>query len=193
MKAHAYRGYNGAMSSDDKSSSVSIEPIGGAQRAQVIAATQAWVDRAAALLAQPLELPTVLFDLSGGSAGMFRVHGASCSIRYNPWIFARHFDENLEHTVPHEVAHYVVHMRYPRRRLKPHGPQWQQVMQLFGRPPRVTFDLALDGVPMRRQRRHPYHCGCREHAVSTVRHNRMRDGRARYLCRYCSGVLRPAD
>ncbi|MEZ5556672.1 SprT-like domain-containing protein [Haliea sp.] len=181
------------MLNTDNSGQAPIEPIDAVQRAQVVQATQHWVEQAALLLQRSLPQPAVLFDLRGGTAGMFRVQRGLCSIRYNPWIFARHFQENLQHTVPHEVAHYAVHVHYPNRRLKPHGPQWRRMMQLFGVPPKVTFDLALDGVPMRRQQRHPYHCGCREHAVSTVRHNRMREGRARYLCRYCKGALVPFD
>jgi SprT protein len=171
---------------------VVITPIDELQRAQVVRATQRWVERAADLLAHPMAVPPVLFDLSGSTAGMFRAQGEACCIRYNPWIFARHFDENLQHTVPHEVAHYAVHQRYLNRRLKPHGPQWRRIMQLFGLPAQVTFNFALDGVPIRRQRLHSYRCGCREHAVTTVRHNRMREGRARYLCRYCNTALLPA-
>jgi SprT protein len=169
-----------------------VQPIGPQQRQQVAAATAAWIERAAQWLALPLAPVPVLFDLSGATAGMFRAQGKDCWIRFNPWIFAKHFEDNLNFTVPHEVAHYAVHSQRHRRRVRPHGPEWQRVMRGFGLPPEVTFKLDLTGVPVRRQQRHPYRCACREHEVSTVRHRRMHEGRARYLCRFCAAPLRPA-
>ncbi|MDO8860685.1 SprT-like domain-containing protein [Haliea sp. E1-2-M8] len=170
-----------------------VLPIGQPQRAEVVAATEAWIERAAQMLALPLAPVPVLFDLRGTSAGMFRARGRDCWIRFNPWIFAKHFEDNLHFTVPHEVAHYAVHCQRHRRRVRPHGPEWQRVMRGFGLPPEVTFKLDLSGIPVRRQQRHAYRCGCRDHAVSTVRHKRMREGRARYLCRYCDAALLPVD
>lgn len=167
-------------------------PISQPQRAQVVAATDAWIERAAQLVDLPLAPVPVLFDLGGTSAGMFRAQGRDCWIRFNPWIFAKHFQDNLHFTVPHEVAHYAVHCQRHRRRVRPHGPEWQQVMRGLGLPPEVTFKLDLSGIPVRRQQRHAYRCACREHEVSTVRHKRMREGRARYLCRYCDAPLLPA-
>ncbi len=169
-----------------------VLPIAEPQRAQVVAATGAWIERAAQLLALPLAPVPVLFDLRGSSAGMFRVHGKDCWIRFNPWIFAKHFENSLQFTVPHEVAHYAVHCKHRRRRVRPHGLEWQQVMRCFGLPPEVTFKLDLSGIPVRRQQRHAYRCACRDHEVSTVRHKRMREGRARYLCIYCDAPLHPA-
>jgi len=169
-----------------------VQPIDSPQRLQVVAATEAWIERAGQLLDLPLVPVPVLFDLSGRIAGMFRARGEECWIRYNPWIFAKHFEDNLHFTVPYEVAHYAVYSQRHRRRVRPHGPEWQRVMRGFGLPPEVTFKLDLAGVPVRRQRRHAYRCACREHEVSTVRHRRMCEGRARYLCRYCDSPLFPA-
>lgn len=168
-----------------------VRPIDAQQRRQVVAATEAWIDRAGQLLGLSLAPVPVLFDLRGATAGMFRARGRECWIRFNPWIFAKHFDDNLHVTVPHEVAHYAVHCQRHRRRVRPHGPEWQRVMRGFGLPPEVTFKLDLAGVPVRRQQRHAYRCACRDHEVSTVRHKRMLEGRARYLCRYCDAPLLP--
>ena len=166
-----------------------IEPIGAEQQAQVLTETARFVDLAAQVLEYPFASIPVHFDLSGTTAGMFRVSGKECCIRYNPWIFAKYFPENLAGTVPHEVAHYIVHTLYPRKRTKPHGLEWQAVMSVFDADPDVTFDLDLRGVPQRRQRSHPYNCGCQQHEVSTTRHNRMQKRRTVYLCRQCNGTL----
>jgi SprT protein len=168
-----------------------IIPIDASQRLQVERATEHFVAEAARHLQLQLPPVAVVFDLSGTAAGMFKVQGRRCWIRYNPWIFALHFSENLHNTVPHEVAHYAVHRRWGRRRPRPHGLEWRWLMGCFGVAAQVTFDLDLAGVPVRRQRRYPYRCACREHAVSTVRHRRVLRGQASYRCRYCDCVLAP--
>ncbi|MBN7796270.1 SprT-like domain-containing protein [Parahaliea mediterranea] len=166
-----------------------IQPINAGQRAEVVAATHRYIALAESGLGRRFARIPVLFDLSGRSAGMFRADGRNSWIRYNPWIFAKYYRENLEGTVPHEVAHYIVHALYGARRVKPHGSQWRLVMQLFEADPEVTFDRDLSGVPQRRQRTHPYQCPCREHSLSTTRHNRVQRGQGRYHCRYCRGEL----
>lgn len=166
-----------------------VEPIGKQGQQLVLETTEHFIGQAERIFDRHFDRLPVLFDLRGRAAGMFKAHGELCWIRYNPWIFGKYFEENLRDTVPHEVAHYIVHETCGRRRVRPHGPQWQALMARFGADPGVTFDLDLEGIPQRRQRTHPYHCGCRLHQVSTTRHNRVRRGAARYHCRYCDGQL----
>jgi len=130
----------------------------------------------------------VAFDLKGSAAGMFKMDGRRCLIRYNPWIFAKYFEENLHDTVAHEVAHYIVYEVYGRR-ARSHGEEWQALMIEFGAAPQATFHLDLSGVPQRRQATHRYQCECRIHDVSTTRHNRVQRGVGRYHCVKCDGQL----
>jgi len=162
-----------------------VQPIDECRREQVLERTEHYIATAEALLGRSFERIPVRFDLRGTTAGMFRAQGRRREIRYNPWIFAKYWQLNLEGTVPHEVAHYVMHELYGPRRIRPHGEEWQALMHSFGADPEVTFRLDLEGIPHRRQRTHPYRCGCREHAVSTTRHNRIKRGKSSYLCRYC--------
>lgn len=166
-----------------------VEPIGREQQQLVRRHTAFYISQAENIFGRDFPRIPVLFDLRGTSAGMFRLHGEHCAIRYNPWIFGKYFEENLHDTVPHEVAHYVVYAVYGDRRIKPHGPQWQSVMARFGAEPQATFDLDLEGVPQRRQRTHPYRCSCREHELSTTRHNRVQRGRGSYQCVECQDEL----
>jgi len=166
-----------------------VEPIGELQQRQVVAATEAYIARSEQLFGRPFDRVPVLFDLRGRAAGMFKVVGSRRWIRYNPWIFSKYFQENLRDTVPHEVAHYVVHEVYGLNSVKPHGSQWQAIMRRFGADAGVTFDLDLAGIPRRRQRTHPYRCDCRLHQVSTTRHNRVLRKVGRYHCRACGGEL----
>ncbi len=166
----------------------SVKPIGEELRREVRAATLHWVGLAEAELGRKLPPLGIHFDLSGTTAGMFRVRRELREIRYNPWIFAKYWQENIDSTVPHEVAHFIVHETRGRRRVRPHGPEWRAWMAFFDADPAVTFDLDLAGVPRRRQRTHAYRCPCREHELSTTRHNRIGRGN-RYLCRFCHGAL----
>jgi SprT protein len=179
----ATEGRDGAMQA------VNLEPIGEAQRRLVRQATDRFIAEGEAIFSRRFERVPVLFDLRGTAAGMFKVIGRKRWIRYNPWIFAKHFEDNLADTVPHEVAHFIVHEVFGRRGVRPHGEEWRMLMEAFGAEPRATFHMDLEGVPQRRQRTHPYRCLCRDHAVSTTRHNRMVRGTGRYHCRYCDGKL----
>lgn len=166
-----------------------IEPITQEQKNLVLLETERFVQLAEQQYRREFERIPVLFDLKGQTAGMFKMIDEERWIRYNPWIFSKYFEENVRDTVPHEVAHFIAHEVYHGRTGKPHGPRWQRVMGLFGADPGVTFDLDLEGVPQRRQRTHPYWCGCREHDVSTTRHNRIVRGAGHYYCRACEGEL----
>lgn len=168
---------------------LSVQPIGRLQRAQVQEHTRHYIALAEQLFAKTFSGVDIVFDLSGHTAGMYKVVGRRRCIRYNPWIFSKYFDENLVGTVPHEVAHYAIDQLYGLRRVKPHGGEWQALMAEFGADAGVTFDLDLSGIPRRRQSRHRYVCPCQEHEVSTTRHNRMLRGKAVYHCLNCQGKL----
>ena len=169
-----------------------VDPIGREQRSEVRRETARYIGLAGELLGREFAMVPVRFDLKGSTAGMFKSDGDRHWIRYNPWIFGKYYRENLVDTVPHEVAHYIVHVTRRWRRVKPHGPEWQALMEAFGADPAVTFNLDLSGIPQRRQRTHAYRCACRDHDVSTTRHKRIERGVV-YLCRYCDEQLIYAD
>jgi SprT protein len=166
-----------------------VQPIGITERRQVEQRTEDYIVLAERIYDCQFDRVPVLFDLKGRAAGMFKSIGKRRLIRYNPWIFAKYYEENLRDTVPHEVAHYIVHELYPRRATKPHGSAWKKLMAKFGADAGVTFDLNLDGVPQRNQQTHRYCCGCQLHEVSTTRHNRVQRRRMRYQCCSCGGLL----
>ncbi len=171
-----------------------VEPISESLQQQVVEQTYAFIAQAEHYFNCEFKRIPVAFDLIGLSVGMFVSDSDGQCIRYNPWIFAKYFEENLRDTVPHEVAHYIVACRHApkrgRKRVKPHGPEWQQIMQLFGANPQVTCEYDFTGVPQRRQQRYVYYCECREHEVSATVHNRIQRRRAQYVCQYCDAGLR---
>jgi len=136
--------------------------------------------------------PAIRFDLRGVSAGQFRVErDGACSIRYNPVLLLRHVDDFLSHTVPHETAHYLAYRRHGRG-IRPHGPEWQAIMRSLGAAPERCHQYDVRGLSARRVRYFRYHCDCRNHQLSSIRHNKVLRG-ARYLCRRCGGALRPGS
>jgi SprT protein len=140
-----------------------------------------------------LDEPEITFDLAGTAAGQYRrtigaFRRAQHRLRFNPYLLAKHFDESLATTVPHEVAHYAVAVRYRGKRVSPHGSEWREAMALLGAPAEARHALDVSDIPGRRQRRWTYRCTCAEHRLTTTRHNRVLQG-ARYHCRLCRDLL----
>lgn len=169
--------------------SAPVEPIGELQQRQVLEVTGDCLQQACQLFdLRHIKIP-VSFDLRGRAAGMYQVRRGAQRIRYNPWIFALHYQANLNETVPHEVAHSVADRLFGMKNIRPHGKEWQAIMHALGVEPRATADFDLTGVPLRRQRRHSYHCSCREYELTTIRHNKICRHLASYRCRFCGAEL----
>lgn len=170
-----------------------------ARQETVVNATHGWVKKASDLYSITIDPIDVFFDLRGRTSGMFCTRGKRRWIRYNPWIFAKHFDDSLAITVPHEVAHYVCFLLHERKhwfngkqKLKPHGVEWKAVMQQFGVPANATCTLDISDVPQKQLKRFPYKCLCSTHELTSIRHNRIVRGRNRYLCPKCNSELKRA-
>lgn len=168
-----------------------IDPIRPEQQQQVVALTQHYVMRAGAMFNRTFDSIRVLFNLKGRAAGMYRVKRGQREIRYNPYLFAKYYGDNLATTIPHEVAHYVTDVIYGLSRIRPHGEEWLKVMRMFGADPSRTCCYDLEGIPVRRLQRHPYRCGCELYKLSAQRHRRIQSGRTRYFCRKCGVELQP--
>ena len=160
------------------------------QLQQVYDKTDYYIELANKNLSLQLSSIDVKFDLKGRTSGMFVVKRNETCIRYNEIIFSRYFDDSLENTVAHEVAHYVVHSMHVLRKVKPHGEEWQRVMNLFGVKPEVTSNYDVSSLPLHRQKQHDYYCECMTHQLSTTRHNKVQANRAVYKCRKCLQSLR---
>lgn len=170
-----------------------IQPIGDTQQQQVCTATNNLLIKAHGLYNVAFSIIPISFDLKGRAAGMYRTHNKQRSIRYNPYLFAKYFDDNLTTTVAHEVAHYITDILFGLRNIKPHGAEWRSVMQDFGIAPQVTGRYDLSGIPLRQQKRFEYQCDCSIHKLSTVRHNKIIKGKARYHCRTCGTAIKSAQ
>jgi SprT protein len=152
------------------------------------ALTSDLIQRAARHFRATMPRTMIRFDLRGKSAGQFRsLNGRDFEIRYNSVLLARHGQDFLDRTVPHEAAHLVA-LRIYGPGIPPHGAEWQAIMRLFGAEPERCHNYDTDGLQARHLRRYHYRCGCRSHQLTSIRHNRILRGQT-YLCRRCGEAL----
>jgi SprT protein len=187
-----------------------IQPIGKAKQEQVIEEVNRYIQLASGLYRRAFPKIDVLFNLSGKSAGIYRCYYEKTTgnyhtfwmqnltalrarkkqeIRFNPWLFAKYPDDSWHNTIPHEVAHYISDCCFGLNNIKPHGREWQQIMEDFEAEPLVRANYDLDGIPLRRITRYKYTCGCRDVELTAHRHNKIQRGKQVYQCRDCSQPL----
>jgi SprT protein len=174
-----------------------IQPLSAEQRLQVVERTNFYIEHARTLLDIKIKHVEISFELKGRSAGMYRVYRhlyrQKREIRYNSYIFSKYYEDNFRTTIPHEVAHYISDLIYGLKNIRPHGKEWKEIMQLFDADAAVTADYDLSGIPVRKRTVYTYLCDCREHQLSSVRHNRINRNRGQYFCNYCKSALRIKD
>lgn len=177
--------------------SANISPLSSEQQQLVIEETRAYIKQAADLFGFKDKEVEVCFNLKGRSAGMYRVrYGKGLifsrqqrEIRYNPYIFSKYFEDNYATTIPHEVAHYVTDLIYGLKNIRPHGKEWKAVMYAFGADASVTADYDLSGIPLKKLSVFTYRCDCREHKLSSIRHNKIKKRHYKYYCNNCKQIL----
>ncbi len=181
-----------------KQPAATIDPLSAEQRREVVNKTHAYIEQAAVLFNIKTKPVEITFNLKGRSSGMYRIrHGKGLifmqqhrEIRYNPYIFSKYFEDNYTTTIPHEVAHYVTDIIYGLKNIKPHGREWKAVMHAFDADASVTANYDLSGIPLKKQSLFTYQCDCREHQLTSIRHNKIKKRRFQYYCNYCKQRLK---
>ena len=166
-----------------------IQPISVALQELVTKETNHFIKSAADYFNRSFNEIPVLFDLTGRAAGMYRIKAGQRVIRYNPYVFAKYYDDNFKETIPHEVAHYVTDILFGLRKIRPHGAEWKSVMQVFGVAANRTASYDLSGLPVRNYQKFVYHCGCQNFELTSRRHNKILRGTGHYMCRDCGSKL----
>jgi len=141
-----------------------------------------------------IRLPEAVIDFSlrGRCAGQARVErNAKTFLRINLKLLTENFEDFLEQTIPHEVAHLVVNWqaRKKRQRPRPHGPEWQLVMQDCYGLQSVRCHAYQTTSARIVPRNFLYRCDCREHHLTSIMHNRM-SHRYKALCKSCKTPLK---
>jgi len=159
------------------------------QEGLVAQETNKYIAKASQLYQRSFPIISIQFNLTGHTIGMYKHINNEQVIRYNAAIFAKYFKENIRDTVPHEVAHYIVDILYVRKKVRPHGPEWQAVMANFEADNSRTAHYDLSDIPKRQYSTIPYVCGCQQHQLGIRRHNKVLKRRIHYYCRECGDVL----
>ena len=105
-------------------------------------------------------------------------------------LLARRLRDRLAPAAPGKPGRWLgIELVVFEQRFVDNGAEWRAVMEAFGVAPRRTSDFDLSDLPIRRERRFGYRCGCAEHQLSATRHNRVVRGQSRYRCRSCGQQL----
>ncbi len=170
-----------------------IQPLSAEKQQLVFDETQAYIKKATELFRVKSTDVDIVFNLKGRTAGMYRVKRKIINhkreIRYNSFIFSKYFDDNFKTTIPHEVAHYISDLIYGLKNIKPHGGEWKDIMRAFGVDAAVTANYDLTGIPQKNRASFTYMCGCRDHQIGAVRHNRIKKQQGKYICNACKQTL----
>lgn len=126
-------------------------------------------------------------------------HGEIVSnISLNAELLKEYKEVYIDDVVVHEVCHAIVGHKFPNgynsrmQRVMPHGKEFKAVCSHFGNDGKSTTKLFSGSEAMkatRKTNRFTYSCGCMEHELSTVRHNKIQRGTASYSCSVCKSKL----
>lgn len=107
---------------------------------------------------QKFEFPEIRYDIKNTDGGTAAFQ--TWLIRLNLILMVENEEKFLATTVPHEVAHLVARRVYHAaiaatgKKMRPHGKEWKEVMELFKLTPKVThsYDCTSIQRPHRRKR-----------------------------------------
>lgn len=178
------------MASNDKSETLIAE---------LTAAVECTLQAAERFYSKTLPRPTLDFGLKGQCAGQMcasQHFGAPrFRLRLNLTLAKAYQQAFIEDVIPHEIAHLIIMHRYGlnrrgRQKIRPHGLEWQQVMhECFQRPATLYHTFLLPAPKRRTLATYRYKCLCREHQLSSIRHNRAQRQGVKYLCNFCRQPL----
>ena len=162
------------------------EPNFRALKMQVLRRLQQGLQLAEQHFNRRFPMPTLNYQVRGVKAGVAYLQ--QNEIRLNPVLLQENSAEFIEQVVLHELAHLITFQVYGR--VKPHGAEWQKVMnEVFQLPADTCHQFDVSSV---QGQTYAYQCGCQTHQLSLRRHNKIQRQQAQYFCRKCKGMLRVA-
>lgn len=103
--------------------------------------------------------------------------------------FNAHTEEMCAVTVPHELAHLIVHKYYPCAK-QAHGPEFRTVAQSIGACASTYHSMTRpESKKANAVKRHEVKCPCQSHWFTTNRLNELNSGKVRYTCKTCGAPV----
>lgn len=128
-------------------------------------------------------MPALNYQLRGQKAGVAYLQRNE--IRLNRTLLLENPTAFIQQVGPHELAHIIVYQQFGR--VKPHGREWQFVMQqLFHLPADIYHCFDLASVMSQNI---PYQCQCQTHYLSPRRHEKVMNKSAVYVCKKCRAEI----
>lgn len=111
------------------------------------------------------------------------------ALRFNLDYLTNNNDKIKKELIAHEYAHIITCEIYGKR-CKPHGKEWKEVAKNLGAVPKASFTEKDTYIPPKKRilKKYPYKCGCSEHMLSSIRHNKAQN-KTIYYCKKCKGKL----
>jgi SprT protein len=109
--------------------------------------------------------PVLDYSLSGSVAAQAFSHNNT--IKINPTLLIENQVDYIAQTIPHETAHIITDLMYPRghldktkrtKRIPHHGTAWKHIMELFGVPPLVYHNYAISSAVKRQPVKYAHKC-----------------------------------
>lgn len=106
---------------------------------------------------QKFEMPEVRYDIKNTDGGTATFQ--QWLIRLNLILCFENESHFIATTVPHEVAHLVARRVYHAKiaatgkKMRPHGPEWKEVMELFKLPAKVTHSYDVTSIARKPRRK----------------------------------------
>lgn len=123
--------------------------------------------------------PSVVYTKRGSTAGT--ADYGKWQLNFNPVLLVENGDAFIDRTVPHELAHLIVHQVFPQayertfrgQKRDVHGRYWQNVMHVLGAD--ATRCHSFDVTNATNRRRYTYVCsGCgAKFSFTPAKHNTM--------------------
>lgn len=140
-----------------------------------------------------MPVPNIFYDIKGTKAGVARmsIKGAY-SLHFNPRIAGKDWNEFINNTVAHEVAHIAVFQwcKFHGKKLPdPHGIRWNVMMREVGATPKRTHEIDVEDLK-RQVSQYEYKCKCEDSLLVGIRvHNSIKSGKKIYSCKKCKTKL----
>jgi SprT protein len=134
--------------------------------------------------------PEVGFEAKGTTAGLAYRNGKR--VAFNTILAEENRDE-FDNTIIHELAHLVTYKVYPRAKQN-HGPEFKRVFVYLGGNGKRghTYDVCSVINTTKVKKQFIYKCNCQVHTLTSIRHNRIVQGKQTYSCKHCRTKLAQA-
>lgn len=140
------------------------------------------IQLANARFGQTFNMPIVQFTVRGTRGGYCQ----GVYVNFNPVLLRENTETFIATTVPHEVAHYIQRLEYPKS--KSHGQEWKYIMRVFRVEPKRCHNYDVSNARVRRRWKMqgvPAYCGCRVHSITLRKANKVHA----YRCKFCKVTL----